>query len=726
MSSSGLEELRIDVDEGASHREKQNSNVPHRGKKISKYVFSPNMQYFVTWSNEDKSIVGWTITEHEEFKLKFDNLISSEEFKKIVLVTAKLRQELNAQGLKGHIDSITFLENGDLAIVKKHPVYRVYIFSKSKSNGKQQWTCKDIIKLNKEFYSSFIFKNGRLLLVFEIPSVIMQWNLKTLKLETQYILNWNLYRFSLELKMSGDNKLLAASSCTRGPGTSIHVYSTESGDLVAHGSFKESLHNFCFIGSIEKQLFFSGPRYDTKKYNSYILNPHTLKPQGNKNFLHIYSPTYENYREYQYNITSDFIINLDINDLSIQRLSHNESWKIHFQNQKRYMSNTFFNMKEIKQFAQDILEKFELDQILIQSYSDGPKKLSYGESYTWIIKTIPHSYVNYYHETTVIAINGEKKTNEGRIIAPTDKENSYILKYKLLENGDIIFVYSEGIIVFAVNSQKKILGTIYFWSDGDKNEKETAQQSTKRQLTSFIKKINKSSFKILPPPTYDPNSIDDFMNNELALKLYGKDLLYQLAQMRHVKIESLFPIWLDYGISAFERGDTYNFMLFTSQIAFTLIKLEEYNKNKKFTERFLSKINLLAPGNTVKNYSILSHLHHCEIYDHMSLSRFSSFNYWILERWNLLKKNYPKFYKYLASTYLYCSDYFTNNSQKTVTLIIPLLNFATYPEEYSYLELFYLPDNSFTSLDAPDYYKCGILKLSLTSSGELMEDDIIL
>lgn len=276
MSSSGLEELRIDVDEGASHREKQNSNVPHRGKKISKYVFSPNMQYFVTWSNEDKSIVGWTITEHEEFKLKFDNLISSEEFKKIVLVTgkqrykytryeligvsnckhiilkinrkdpynfeiiditAKLRQELNAQGLKGHIDSITFLENGDLAIVKKHPVYRVYIFSKSKSNGKQQWTCKDIIKLNKEFYSSFIFKNGRLLLVFEIPSVIMQWNLKTLKLETQYILNWNLYRFSLELKMSGDNKLLAASSCTRGPGTSIHVYSTESGDLVAHGEY---------------------------------------------------------------------------------------------------------------------------------------------------------------------------------------------------------------------------------------------------------------------------------------------------------------------------------------------------------------------------------------------------------------------------------------------------------------------------------------------------------
>ncbi|RIB08855.1 hypothetical protein C2G38_2146854 [Gigaspora rosea] len=101
MSSSGSEELRIDVDEDASHKEKQNSNAPHRGKKIIYYI---------------------------------NKFILSE----IIDIIAKLRQELNTQGLKGHIDSITFLENGDLAIVKKHPVYRVYIFSKLKSNAKQQ------------------------------------------------------------------------------------------------------------------------------------------------------------------------------------------------------------------------------------------------------------------------------------------------------------------------------------------------------------------------------------------------------------------------------------------------------------------------------------------------------------------------------------------------------------------------------------------------------------
>ncbi|RIB16595.1 hypothetical protein C2G38_2143013 [Gigaspora rosea] len=37
-------------------------DTPHRGEKISQYVFSPNMQYIVTWSYDDQSIVGWSIT----------------------------------------------------------------------------------------------------------------------------------------------------------------------------------------------------------------------------------------------------------------------------------------------------------------------------------------------------------------------------------------------------------------------------------------------------------------------------------------------------------------------------------------------------------------------------------------------------------------------------------------------------------------------------------------
>lgn len=133
---------------------------PHNGKKISKYIFSPDMKYVVTWSEDDKSIIGWTIT--EKLNLEFDNSINAEELEKIVFnhyihtligvsnykqiilfadpygfeiidISTKSRQVLNAQGLKGVIANIIFLENGELAIVKEYPVYRVYIFSKSKN-----------------------------------------------------------------------------------------------------------------------------------------------------------------------------------------------------------------------------------------------------------------------------------------------------------------------------------------------------------------------------------------------------------------------------------------------------------------------------------------------------------------------------------------------------------------------------------------------------------------
>ncbi|CAG8618713.1 17046_t:CDS:2, partial [Dentiscutata heterogama] len=64
----------------------------------------------------------------------------------------------------------------------------------------------------------------------------------------------------------------------------------------------------------------------------------------------------------------------------------------------------------------------------------------------------------------------------------------------------------------------------------------------------------------------------------------------------------------------------------------------------------------------------------------------------------------------LISPYLFYSDYFTNYLQKTVKLMIPLLNFATYPKDYSYFELFHVSDNSFTSLYSSYYYKWWNIK----------------
>ncbi|KAF0551562.1 hypothetical protein F8M41_023131 [Gigaspora margarita] len=610
------------------------------------------MQYIATWSEEDQSVVGWVIT--DELELKFDKSINSEELKNItdlkklhgLIGVSNCKQillQIYREDLYG-FDSATFLENGDLVIVKRNPACSAYIFSKF--NGKPQWACENIIKL-KDFDRSFIFKNGKLLLVFRIPFVIMQWNLKTLEFEMQYILNWNLskYEYWLKLEMNDDNKLLAVSGLESDGRRLICVYSTESGAVVAYNSFKENLHNFCFIGPY---LFFSGSQYSTKIYNSYILNPHTLKPQDTKDFLHIYSPKYEDYVEYK--IISDFIIKQDINYLSIQRLSNNEYWKSYLQVQKCHVSDSFFNIKEIKQFVQDTLKKYRIG-------------------------------LNNWHETTLQAMIDEKSTNKTDF-SYFDKEDSYILENKLLENGDIIFAYPSDIRIYTVNAGKKARNLVYAWRDGGKKESETAQQSIKRNLTAFnclIEKIDKSNFKYLPFPAY----IENFINNTLAVKLYGKNKFYELAQYEDKEeIEQLFDKCFEYSFSMFKK------------ITSALIKLEEFNKTLKVTERFLSKINLLIPKNyynSIHNNSTLSHLQHRGIYDN-TLSIISLFDYllfWISEQRSLLKNKYPKIYKVLESPYSFYSLYFTNYSQKTVCLMIPLLNFATYPKDYSFYSLYF-------------------------------------
>lgn len=45
---------------------------PHNGKLITKIEVSPNEKYFVTYSEEDHSIVGWNIDDINEGQLKSD------------------------------------------------------------------------------------------------------------------------------------------------------------------------------------------------------------------------------------------------------------------------------------------------------------------------------------------------------------------------------------------------------------------------------------------------------------------------------------------------------------------------------------------------------------------------------------------------------------------------------------------------------------------------------
>ncbi|KAF0558233.1 transient receptor potential cation channel subfamily a member 1-like [Gigaspora margarita] len=688
MSSSNSE-VSISMDD-AQHKGTEIN--PHEGKEISNYVFSPRMQNIATLSEEDKSIVVWTIT--EELIVKYDNTLVANDFKNVlnaskfggsfsdfrfedifarhkntsidisdykqiilklkrhddfsfdfVLIdtTTKSRQILSAQGLTETIASIAFLKKGDLTIVKGEPVYRAYIFSKS--NGKLPWTCKKSFELEK-FYFCSIHQNGKLFLFFETPSfLIMQWDLTTQNFDMQYKLYSN-QRVThsrlgnLKTKLNDENTLLAVHwdhfySCD------IYVYSAKSGRIIANKTFDEELHNFCFIGSgKEERLFFSGPHHDKRSYRSYVLNPyntHTLNKSSDTYVLQdIYPVTYQNYRSIG-SIISDFVINIDMNGLSIQRLSQNKEWKNYIERKERYYNSayTYFNVREIRQFIQDIFEKYKSNQNLTLKYA---KRKEYpGNTHTWIIESNEDVYGIW--EVKLKARIGSDKEIESRSFYL----DTGIFENKILENGDILLVFSSCIQIYAINlekNSKKPIILIYCWNNNSKQKVGTPKNSIFDLLSSFEKNLNFRyfDFEILPPPNF------------------------------YICMEARTGVRNVSSIYCYEAYDT----------------------------------------------SLLFNLQHYGTYvtphDLFNTSYFNLLYFWISEKWSYFKDSCPQLYSILIFPYSLYS-YYSIYPQETVILIFPLLNFATYSKNHSYIELFYLQGNPFTLLlDAPEYYKWWNIK----------------
>lgn len=322
-----------------THKPVKPAEVSLHVKNITNIVCSPNMKYIATWCPGNKldilpSIYRWPITKG---KLKFDKhyiiydsinldakaligvsdmnhiILRVEDFVKdsynfeIIDIVNNKRQKLNSQGLKGKVikhsgffdksysefcNEISFLENGDLAIIKDRPVYRAYIFN---FNEKHQWKCKCSIEL-PTYYKCSVSPKGKLLVLLRLPFVIMQWDLITLKYEMRYVLDWNLYnsRKRLQMCLNNDNSLLSVGETKIRTGhgdyykkpAQISIYSVKDGLLVnksidnLNDPWNQGLlllDNMRFIGSeTEERLLFSFYIDGTDQRQFSIMNPHNL------------------------------------------------------------------------------------------------------------------------------------------------------------------------------------------------------------------------------------------------------------------------------------------------------------------------------------------------------------------------------------------------------------------------------------------------------------------
>ncbi|KAF0558406.1 transient receptor potential cation channel subfamily a member 1-like [Gigaspora margarita] len=503
------------------------------------------------------------------------------------------------------------------------------------------------------------------------------------------------------------------------------------------------MDNLWFIGSGEEERLFLSGLSITGSHNSYILNPrtHTLDKSPDTHVLHdIYhvDKSIGPINIIDYSIISDYIIKNDDNYLLIQKLSQNEIWIEYLKHKEYYYGNsyTYFNIKEIMQFIQEILDKYndkeyESDRILTQNYLNEQEKYR-NEPFTWIIEYKKRHDGESWRVKLNAQIGNDKQKYAGFFILG----DGSILEIKVLKNGDILLVYQLGILIYTIEYSEEDIKTklIYCWFYDPEYEFEvpkSPKHSIINLLTLFKKNLIFYNFgsEILPSPirfilTYRTNYEEIDLKDLTILKLYGKYifklLLKKNSDVSRIRINELLDYCYDHGLSMLKEGNINSFILVTSQIAFILTELEKSNKNKRFTEEFLSKTNMLI-GHVKPNYyhknedSLLFNLQHYGNYiDSHNLSNTSFFNYfifWISKKCDLLKNSYPQVYQILAFPYLLYSSYITIYPQETVRLMFPLLGFATYSKNYSYSELFYLQGNPFTSLlDAPDYYKWWNIK----------------
>ncbi|KAF0408463.1 transient receptor potential cation channel subfamily a member 1-like [Gigaspora margarita] len=644
------------------------------------------MQFIATWSDEDKSIVGWTIMEElteeltekptpkpyysiniDEFRsifypinqdklrsmLKEDALIGVSNHKQVILkidrddpynfeiidIKSKSRQILNnVQGLKGIIDNITFLENGEL--------------------------------------------NGRLLMLFGIPSIIVQWNLVTREFEEQYILDWeplrlNFAYYKFMMQLNNDSTLLAvvAQSIEDSKTLLIYVYSSESGIVIQKLSLEENWKNYL----------------QDKDYEHYMGNMFC----NVKEIREFIQETLKKYKQGLMQNTPREIKKYD---------GKPYSWIIIY----KYIS--YWKCYEIYLKAQvESREKIEESNEKIEDIEETNEKIEEIEETNEKIEEI---------EETNEKI---EETNETILLEIFDTAKDYLLEIK-----------PSGIQIWTVDSEN--IRLLYYWVDEFKLMKEIKKESVKVSMINnidiFIDKLNLHS-KILPPPILPPkdpllfwddrnyryrfidkNTIDYWIKDESILKFYGKGIIFKLLQMdRTEEIMSLFNNCLHNCQEKFNSGDLSNFMFLIVIITSTLVDLESYNKNLRVTEKFLSKINLLVPEKyqyAINKNSLSIHLQHCGIYNYLHIvntSFLDRLTFWVFEKWNLLKISFnPQISK--------ISSYFTTNyTQETVMLMNPLLNFATYSKDYSsYSKIFCLPRNSFNSLDSSDYCKWWNIK----------------
>ncbi|GET00337.1 hypothetical protein GLOIN_2v1839719 [Rhizophagus clarus] len=271
------------------------SDKPHNGKLITKIEVSPNEKYFVTYSEGDHSIIGWNVDDVDEGQFKSDRRIgiSVGDIQQICVSDDKKLAYIKF----GHLEIYDMVNNnhkimldcdvceyynyctfsliGELILHSRNDDYNSIFAYSTQTIKNNEWKCKRIYKIPKEFDLISISKYDKLYLFSN--NSIFEWNLITRKGTKIFGNDEEMkYYYTPELRIFSNEKFI----CTRIK-DKIIIYSIELGIPIV-------------------SLNINDVKFGIPLWNGYILKIKLEDYLSKMNFITENSNQNENFDEYWY------------------------------------------------------------------------------------------------------------------------------------------------------------------------------------------------------------------------------------------------------------------------------------------------------------------------------------------------------------------------------------------------------------------------------------------
>ncbi|CAG8762019.1 19429_t:CDS:2, partial [Racocetra persica] len=181
----------------------------HNGYPITQIDCSPKMKYVATLSEFDKSVALWSIDPNQQ-SLRYENIILIKNI------------DVGSETLT----TFTVSDDGGSLVMVSIIEHKAYILVPEKTNDGVKWIFQSSIEL-KNFDTSdkvYITPKGKLIFFKKMTYEITIWNLETLSVESQILLDWNCNFEPIQIGLSDDEELLGLGIAANAANSSTLTY----------------------------------------------------------------------------------------------------------------------------------------------------------------------------------------------------------------------------------------------------------------------------------------------------------------------------------------------------------------------------------------------------------------------------------------------------------------------------------------------------------------------